>query len=117
FRSQQIRFYSLHTGVNLEVFQYQTSNQRLKGPNNSDVGGHHLELYVDDLDAAIAFLREKNIEVLDEPTLSSGPSEGQRWIYFKAPWGMYFELVSYPNGKAYEKHADVILWDPNNPEN
>ena len=31
------------------------------------------------------------------------PHEGQRWVYFLAPWGMQFELVSYPDGRAYEQ--------------
>jgi hypothetical protein len=41
--------------------------------------------------------------VLGEPTASKGPSEGQRWVYFLSPWGMQFELVSYPNGKAFDR--------------
>jgi hypothetical protein len=41
--------------------------------------------------------------VLGEPTASTGPSEGQRWIYFLSPWGMQFELVSYPGGKAFDR--------------
>lgn len=113
---QEIRFYRLHTGVNLEVFQYDTSDQRMTVPQNSDVGGHHLALYVDDLNTAIEFLRNHDVEVLGRPTQSSGPSEGQEWIYFKSPWGMYFELVSFPSGKAYEKYADTLLWDPKNPD-
>ena len=32
-----------------------------------------------------------------------GPAEGQRWIYFLSPWGMQFELVSYPGGKAFDR--------------
>jgi glyoxylase I family protein len=40
---------------------------------------------------------------------------GQRWIYFLAPWGMQFELVSYPNGKDYETTAPVKLWSPKTP--
>ena len=31
--------------------------------------------------------------------------EGQRWVYFLAPWGMQFELVSYPGGKAFDRRA------------
>lgn len=113
---QEIRFYRLHTGVNLEVFQYDALDQRRTLPQNSDVGGHHLALYVDNLHAAIEFLRSHDIEVLGQPTQSAGPSTGQEWVYFKSPWGMYFELVSFPNGKAYEKHADTILWDPRKPD-
>jgi glyoxylase I family protein len=28
---------------------------------------------------------------------------------------MQFELVSYPDGKAYERDATVRLWDPRRP--
>ena len=65
-------------------------------PRNSDVGGHHVALYVDDLDAAVAYLREQGVRVLGEPTASRGAHEGQRWVYFLAPWGMQFELVQLP---------------------
>jgi hypothetical protein len=27
-------------------------------------------------------------------------------VYFLAPWGTQFELVSYPNGKAFENGTD-----------
>ena len=64
--------------------------------------GHHVALYVEDLDAAVAHLHELGLTVLGEPTASTGPSEGQRWVYFLAPWGMQFELVSYPHGKAFD---------------
>ena len=49
------------------------------------------------------YLRDQGVTVLGEPTASKGPSEGQRWVYFLAPWGMQFELVSYPGGKAYDR--------------
>jgi catechol 2,3-dioxygenase-like lactoylglutathione lyase family enzyme len=67
------------------------------------VGGHHVALYVDDLDAAVAHLHAHGLRVSGEPTASRGPSEGQRWIYFLSPWGMQFELVSYPRGKAFDR--------------
>lgn len=28
---------------------------------------------------------------------------------------MQFELVSFPDGKAYEADAEVLLWNPNHP--
>lgn len=89
--------------ITFEVFQYSAPEQREEPPRNSDVGGHHVALYVDDLDAAVARLREHDVEVLGDPTVSRGPSEGQRWVYFLAPWGMQFELVSYPGGKAFDR--------------
>jgi hypothetical protein len=35
-----------------------------------------------------------------DPTASRNASAGQRWLYFLSPWGMQFELVSFPKGKA-----------------
>jgi glyoxylase I family protein len=93
----------------LEVFAYTAPDQRLEPPRNSDVGGHHVALYVEDLDAAVAYLRGRGVRVLGEPTASSGAHLGQRWIYFLAPWGMQFELVSYPNGRAFYDGTDVAI--------
>lgn len=99
------RWYRLGGQAVLEVFGYASPDQRTEPPRNSDVGGHHLALYVDDLDAAVDHLRSAGVEVLDGPTASSGPALGNRWIYFLSPWGMQFELVSYPGGKAWDNDA------------
>jgi glyoxylase I family protein len=92
----------------LEVFHYEAPDQDPTPPRNSDVGGHHVALYVDDLDAAVAHLRAHGVRVLGEPTASTGPHEGQRWVYFLAPWGMQFELVSYPHGKAFDHRPEAF---------
>ena len=107
-----IRFYRLANGINLEVFTYDAADGQAPGPRNSDIGGHHLALYVDDIDEAVAYLRTRSVEVMGDPVVSSDASSGQRWVYFRAPWGMQFELVSYPTGKAYEATADIRLWHP-----
>jgi catechol 2,3-dioxygenase-like lactoylglutathione lyase family enzyme len=99
---RRLHFYRLGGQAVFEVFQYEAADQNPTPPRNSDVGGHHVALYVEDLDAAVAFLRRRGLRVCGEPTASSGPSAGQRWIYFLAPWGMQFELVSYPGGKAFD---------------
>lgn len=112
---KELRFYRCKFGPNFEVFEFESPDQRTEPPKNSDVGGHHIAFYVDDLDAAVEYLRSKGIRVLGEPTASSLASEGQRWVYFLSPWGMQFELVSYPNGKAYEANAPVKLWHPKHP--
>ena len=109
---KKLRFFRCGNGSNFEVFEYSAPGQRTVQPLNSDVGGHHLAFYVEDLDAAVEFLHGNGVEVLGEPTASSGPSAGQRWVYFRSPWGMQFELVSFPPGKAYEASAPVKLWDP-----
>ena len=97
------RWYRCGDQAVFEVFGYDAPDQRLDVPRNSDVGGHHVALYVEDLDAAVAHLREAGVDVLDGPTASSGPAAGNRWIYFLSPWGMQFELVSYPEGKAWDR--------------
>jgi catechol 2,3-dioxygenase-like lactoylglutathione lyase family enzyme len=97
------RFFRLGGQTILEVFHYDAPDRREIPPRNSDVGGHHIALYVDDLDAAVAHLRSAGVTVCGEPTASKGHHEGQRWVYFLAPWGMQFELVSYPGGKAWDR--------------
>lgn len=99
---EQLHFYRCGEQAVFEVFQYSAPDQRDVPPRNSDIGGHHVALYVDDLDAAVAHLLRHGVTVLGEPTRSSGPSLGQRWVYFLSPWGMQFELVSYPHGKAFD---------------
>ncbi|HSF26555.1 MAG TPA: VOC family protein [Actinomycetes bacterium] len=102
---QQLHFFRCGGQAIFEVFQYAAPDQRAQGPRNSDIGGHHVALYVDDLDKAVDYLKAKGVRMLGEPTASKGPSLGQRWVYFLAPWGMQFELVSYPDGKAFDKQA------------
>lgn len=114
---KRLKFLRCHTGPNLELFEYRSPDQNMDGPKNSDVGGHHLALYVDDFEAAMAYLISKGIEFVGEPTFrDSGPSGGQTWIYFLTPWGMSMELVCYPQGKAYEKDYKNKLWHPAFPE-
>jgi catechol 2,3-dioxygenase-like lactoylglutathione lyase family enzyme len=102
---EQLHFYRCGDRAIFEVFQYSAPDQRRELPRNTDMGGHHVALYVADLDAAVRYLRDHGVRVLGEPTASSGPSFGQRWVYFLAPWGMQFELVSYPGGKAFDRAA------------
>lgn len=97
------RFFRCGGQMIFEVFAYTAPDQRQQVPRNSDVGGHHIALYVDDLDAAVGHLRSCGITVLGAPTASTGAHDGQRWVYFLAPWGMQFELVSYPGGKAFDR--------------
>ena len=101
--------------LNIELFEWEAPDQDRSAPRLSDVGACELCLYVDDMDAAIAVLRSEGVEVMGEPIASAGAALGQRWIYFRAPWGMQFELVSYPGGKAYEAEAEVRLWHPAHP--
>ena len=105
---RQLHFYAVGEQAVLEVFEYDADRARREQPLNSDVGGHHVAFYVDDLDAALAHLIAHGVDVMGEPTASKGPSQGQRWVYFRSPWGMQFELVSYPGGKAIDRGT----WPP-----
>jgi len=106
---QQLHFFRCGGQAIFEVFEYSAPDQRQEPPRNSDIGGHHVALYVEDLDAAVEFLHSRGLRVLGEPTASRGPSLGQRWVYFLSPWGMQFELVSYPDGKAYDIERRAAL--------
>jgi glyoxylase I family protein len=112
---RELRFFRCGHGPNFEIFEFEPADEQRDQPRNSDVGGHHLAFYVDDLDLALAHLRAHDVQILGHPTRSSGASAGQTWLYFLTPWGMQLELVSYPDGKAYEKESTVTLWHPARP--
>ena len=103
---ERLNFYRLGGQAVFEVFQYAAPVQGDTPPRNSDFGGHHVAIYVDDLDAAVEAMHAYGLTVLGEPVASSSASAGQRWIYFLSPWGMQFELVSYPGGKAFDHHPE-----------
>jgi len=103
-------------GSNIELFQYQSPDQAKTLPKNSDFGGHHIALYVDDIDKAAAYLKSKNVTTMQGPIpVKEGPAAGQSILYFLTPWGLQMELISYPNGMAYEKGASSVLWMTTDP--
>jgi len=115
-RVEDMRMLRCGFGSNVELFEWSAPDQRKISPRLSDYGGLHIALYVDDLQAAIVYLREKGVEVLNEPLSSTeGDMAGDSIIYVKAPWGGFLELVSSPNGKGYEKNTDRRLWHPARP--
>jgi catechol 2,3-dioxygenase-like lactoylglutathione lyase family enzyme len=103
-------------GSNIELFSYQSPDQQVVQPKNSDIGGYHIAFYVDDIKAADSYLRSKGVWTLFGPIpVTQGPAAGQAIVYFKAPWGLQMEAISYPKGMAYEKDAETILWSPKDP--
>lgn len=91
-------------GSVVELLAYDAPDRRPDIPRTSDAGGHHIAFYVDDLDGALDRLRGAGIEVLGEPLPFAGDEAGPgaRFVYTRAPWGLYIELVTYPEGKAYQ---------------
>lgn len=112
---RELRLFRCMNGANFEIFEWETPQPQQRQPANSDIGGHHLAFYVDDIDEAVTYLRKREIRVLGDIVISQGASFGQRWVYFLTPWGMQCELVSFPSGKAYEATASVRLWHPARP--
>ena len=100
--------------MNIELLEYSAPDQRTEWPSTSDHGGHHVAFYVDDLDASVERLRAAGVRVLGDPMPLPGPESGPdgRFIFFRTPWGLFLELVSYPSGKAYESTTDRRLYDP-----
>ncbi len=104
-------------GPNFEIFEYDAPDRNAAHPRNSDAGGHHVAFYVDAMEPALDHLRRHGVTIMGEPeTISGGPAAGSTWVYFKAPWGLQFELVSFPGGKGPEGGPARRLWHPAHPE-
>ena len=103
-------------GSNIELFEYESPDQVDAQPKNSDIGGYHIAFYVDNITAAVTYLKEKGVQTFLGPLpVEEGPAAGQTINYFLAPWGTQFELISYPDGMAYEATATGKLWSPKDP--
>ena len=99
------------TGSNIELFEYEAPDQDTRLARNSDFSGHHLAFYVEDIDVAVAYMESKGVRKLLGPfPVTGGPAAGQSINYFQAPFGTYVELISYPDGMAYEATAKRTLW-------
>lgn len=92
---------------NVELNSYQHVPGAVgRWPRNSDIGGNHLALYVDDVDAAAAYLAaQPGCTMLGAPeTITRGPLAGDRWVYVRTRIGLYLEVVRMPDGSLpYER--------------
>lgn len=103
-------------GSNIELFQYTAPDQKTVTARNSDIGGHHIAFYVDDIDAVAKYLKDKGLKVNMGPIpVSEGPAAGQSILYFLAPWGLQMEAISFPKGMAYEADGGPVLWSNTDP--
>jgi hypothetical protein len=101
-------------GSNIELFQYSSPDQDTRFALNSSYSGHHIAIYVDRIGPSADNLgrRRGTRRLLGPLPVTDGPAAGQSINYFGTPFGTYVELISYPNGMAYESTADVKLWSP-----
>lgn len=103
-------------GSNIELFKYTSPDQKTAELRNSDIGGHHIALYVDDIAAAAAYFKKQGIRTLLGPLpVNEGPAAGQSILYFFAPWGLQLEAISYPDGMAYQADSKTVLWSAREP--
>ena len=100
--------------TNVELLEFRAPDRAAAPPRNSDPGAAHLAFYVDDLDAAVAYLRgQPGVEVMGGPTVVVGqPSAGLRYVYVRSPWGLQLELASYPDGLVYERTTAARHYGP-----
>jgi probable F420-dependent oxidoreductase len=100
--------------ANVELFEYDAPDQLQAAPRNSDVGGHHLAIFVADIDRAYAYVRSlPGVTCQGVPkTITAGPLAGDRWVYFTTPWGMQLELISLPPSLPYERHTVERRYGP-----
>ncbi|WP_109126330.1 VOC family protein [Dyella sp. C11] len=100
-------------GANIELFQYESRQAPTTQPYYDDPGTGHVAFYTDNMAASVAALRAAGVKLLNDPIdMKAGPTAGETWVYFLAPWGQKLELVSYEH-QAYESnHPSVHLWKP-----
>ena len=95
----------LGSTTNLELFEYEAPDQRADPPRNSDVGGHHMAFYVDDVDAARRHLeRVPGVRLMTGPNgvADDSPVAGQQWFYFTTPWGLHLEITTDGADRFYD---------------
>lgn len=96
--------------ANVELSEYRVPGEVPGRPRNSDVGGHHMAFWVDDIDAAVEYLAGRDgVRVLGDPiAVPRGPLGGGRWVYFVTPFGMTMEVLTFHDGRLpYEAETSV----------
>lgn len=100
---------------NIELVEFKAPDQVTTPPRVSDVGGRHLAFYVDDMDAAIAYLKvQTGVKVLKSivHAADEGEEAGIISTYFVTPWGMYMELITRPQYAPFEQRTLARLFRP-----
>lgn len=100
--------------TNVELVEFASPDRDPTPPKPSDAGGRHLAFWVDDMDAAVEYLRVQPGVRLLAPLKrgeEDGTEESGMWCtYFVTPWGMYMELVKRPERMRYEGETKARLF-------
>ncbi len=107
------RVVQVGTGGALELFQYAGVSGKQTLKHNGEVGAMHIAFEVDDAFAAADRMRDAGVDLLDGPTLiEGGPMDGLVWLYLRAPWGQYFEVISAERPLGYEADGGPKMFSP-----
>ena len=77
---------ALRHGLEHRALRVHSPGQDTRLAKNCDFSGHHLAFYVEDIDAAVAYMEAKGVRKLLGPfPVTDGPAAGQSINYFQAP--------------------------------
>jgi catechol 2,3-dioxygenase-like lactoylglutathione lyase family enzyme len=112
-RINRLRVLAIANGPVLELFEVTAADGSARPSLEGLAAGIHLAFYVDDMEAALAALKAHGCPIESGPVeMTEGPSAGMSWLYFRSPWGLALELVSYPAGLAAYKALPRPVWRP-----
>ena len=97
---KQITLVRCGMGSNIELFSYQSPDQKVVQPKNSDIGGYHIAFYVDDIKAAADYLRAKNVKTMMEPFRSPRVQ----------PRGSRLSISTRPGGSSWRRFPIRRAW-------
>lgn len=93
----ELRMFRLPPNLNVELFQWWSTDRSPTFPRASDAGGHHLCFVVDDVDDVVATIAGLDgVDILGTRKEVGGDSPavaGNRWVYARTSWGLILEFV------------------------
>lgn len=109
---RRMRVLAIANGPVLELVELKRGGEERPSSPAAD-SGWHVAFYVDDMERALGALKAHGVAIQSGPVLmTEGPSAGLSWLYFRAPWGLQLELVSYPDGIAAYRRLAREVWRP-----
>lgn len=107
------RVVQIGRGGSLELFEYSGVEGKQSLKHNGEIGAMHIAFEVDDAFAVAERLRVAGVDLLEGPSLiEGGPMDNLVWLYLRAPWGQYLEIVSQNGPLGYEADNGPKLWTP-----
>ncbi|MFV0297868.1 MAG: VOC family protein [Hyphomicrobiaceae bacterium] len=115
-RIHRLRVVQVANGPVLELFELAQGRDGAHAGTDEAQAAVHIAFYVENMDVALARLKEHRCPIESGPVeMTEGPSAGLTWLYFRSPWGLPMELVSYPDGIEAYKARKREIWRPRAP--